>query len=299
MVTFNAIPAYGSTFAGWSGSCSGTGECRLPAGVSALVVAAFDALPSNYTALWYNPAESGWGIGVSHQGNTVFAILFTYDQAGVPMWLVMPAATQHTAEEFSGDLYRTTGPAFNASPFTPLGPGNSTRVGSMRLAFTSPGGGLVIYDVGGVEVVKPIQKQVFGAKAAHCLAFTSSRTSSTNYQDLWWNPAESGWGLSITHQGDTIFAALFTYGADGRGMWLVMPSGAREADGSFSGGLFRTAGPAFNASPWRPITAEQVGSMRLRFTNGESGNLEYRVGNVQVAKTITRQVFGSLVPSCI
>ena len=46
-----------------------------------------DAL--NYTALWWNEAESGWGINLNHQGNILFAALFTYDDAGAPTWLVM------------------------------------------------------------------------------------------------------------------------------------------------------------------------------------------------------------------
>ena len=25
-------------------------------------------------------------------------------------------------------------------------------------------------------------------------------------QDLWWNPAESGWGINLAHQDDTVFA---------------------------------------------------------------------------------------------
>src|SRR4051794_13939962 len=30
--------------------------------------------------------------------------------------------------------------------------------------------------------------------------------------DLWINPDESGWGVSVFHQGDTLFASLFVYG---------------------------------------------------------------------------------------
>ncbi|MCM2329642.1 MAG: choice-of-anchor J domain-containing protein, partial [Lysobacter sp.] len=47
---------------------------------------------ANYTGLWYNfPAESesGWGVNFTHQGNIVFATLFTYDSGGAPLWLVM------------------------------------------------------------------------------------------------------------------------------------------------------------------------------------------------------------------
>ena len=45
-----------------------------------------------------------------------------------------------------------------------------------------------------------------------------------NYQGMWWNaPAgsESGWGINFAHQGDTIFATWFTFGLDGKPLWLV------------------------------------------------------------------------------
>ena len=44
----------------------------------------------SYTALWWNPAESGWGLNTNHQDGTVFATLFTYAPDGEPMWLVGP-----------------------------------------------------------------------------------------------------------------------------------------------------------------------------------------------------------------
>jgi hypothetical protein len=38
-----------------------------------------DAVDSNYTALWWNAAENGWGLNLNHQGNTLFGTLYTYD----------------------------------------------------------------------------------------------------------------------------------------------------------------------------------------------------------------------------
>lgn len=256
------------------------------------------AAAANATALWWNSAESGWGLNVNEQGDTAFATLFTYDSAGAPMWLVMPEARrQQGAGAFVGSLYRTTGPPFNANPFTPIGSANVSQVGAMALDF-SAGTAMLGYSVNGIYVSKTIEKQVFGARAANCQATTASRAGAANYQDLWWNPAESGWGLNVTHQGDVVFATLFTYGANGQGMWLVLPAGVRQADGSYSGELFRTAGPAFNASPWFSIGSTRVGTMRLRFSNGENGILEYSVDGVNVTKAITRQLFGSSQPLC-
>ncbi|APV51295.1 hypothetical protein BWI17_17345 [Betaproteobacteria bacterium GR16-43] len=255
--------------------------------------------PSNYTALWWNAAESGWGLNLTHQGDVIFGTLFTYDANRNPLWLVMSEG-RFSGGAYSGTLYRTTGPAFNANPFTPIGPGNLLRVGDMRLTFGA-GSATLNYDVDGVQVSKNLTRQVFSGAAATCAATGGSRASATNYQDLWWNPAESGWGLNLTQQGNILFATLFTYGLDGRGIWYFMSAGQRQGDGSFTGDLYRTVGSPFNAAPFTPLSpadVTRVGAMTLRFTNGETGTLQYTVDGIAVTKSIVRQVFASPQPVC-
>ena len=258
-------------------------------------------LQANYTALWWNPAESGWGINFNHQGNIVFGTLFTYDAGGAPMWLVMPAGSLQSGSTYSGELFRTTGPAFDASPFTPIGAGNLSLVGTMTVTFAGADAAALTYSVNGLSVTKSIRRQVFGSRAAACSTIAGDRSSLSNYQDLWWNAAESGWGVNFTHQDDTIFATLFTYDLAGRDLWLVLPSGARQPDGTYSGDLYRTTGPAFNANPFTPIGAGNltiVGSMRVRFADGNNGTLTFTYQGRTVTKAITRQVFASPVPAC-
>jgi hypothetical protein len=72
---------------------------------------------ASYTALWWVPAESGWGLNTNHQGNIVFATLFTYAPDGQPMWLVGPSLGGVAGERlFTGALYRTTGPPSTRCP---------------------------------------------------------------------------------------------------------------------------------------------------------------------------------------
>ncbi|NJD89356.1 MAG: hypothetical protein FIB05_15250 [Betaproteobacteria bacterium] len=257
---------------------------------------------SSQTALWWNPAENGWGVNFAHQGNILFATLFTYDADRKPLWLVMSnGVLQADGVSFTGELYRTTGPAFNADPFIPIGPSNYTQVGTMTASFVDVNSATLRYTVNGAEVNKGIERLVFGTRAASCLPSLSSRANSTNYQDLWWNAAEGGWGVNVTHQGDTLFATLFTYDATGRDLWLVMSGGTRQPDGSYLGTLYRGSGPPFNANPFTPTTAADlatVGTMRFRFADGENGTLTYTVDGVQVTKAITRLVFSSPVPYC-
>lgn len=254
------------------------------------------------TGLWWHPAESGWGINFNQQGNTLFGTLFTYDQAGKPLWLVMSnGQRQQDGNTFLGDLFQTTGPAFNATPFTPITAANVTKVGSMSVAFSSPTSANLGYSFNGVTVSKAIQPQVFGTRSAPCLAAQSTRTALTNFQDLWWNPAESGWGVNIAHQDNTLFATLFTYDATGKALWLVMSAGVKQTDGSYLGDLFQSTGSAFNAQPFTPIGSTniaRVGTMRFRFNDGVSGTLDYSINGVSVSKSIVRQEFSAPLPAC-
>ena len=254
------------------------------------------------TALYWNPAESGWGINVNQQGSIAFATLFTYDAARVPTWLVMSGGLlQPDGLSFKGELYRTTGPAFNANPFTPIGASNLTAVGSMTLAFSDANTATLTYTFNGTTVEKNIQRQVYGTRSANCLPTVESRAGQSNYQDLWWNPAESGWGMNITHQDNTLFATLFTYEPSGRDLWLVMSGGVRQADGSYLGTLYKTTGSPFDTLPFPPIGAGDltaVGTMRLRFANGDNGTLTYTYNGATVTKAISRQVFSVPQAAC-
>src|SRR6185369_15321781 len=65
---------------------------------------------ANYTALYWNANESGWGLNVNHQSDTIFATLFDYDATGKAMWLVATLQKQgvvNGSDVFAGDLLRT------------------------------------------------------------------------------------------------------------------------------------------------------------------------------------------------
>lgn len=252
---------------------------------------------TNYTALWFNEATQGWGINLNHQGNLIFATLFNYASDQLPLWLVASDLTLQANGSFTGPLYRLTGPPFFQLPWNPSGTNLST-VGTMTISFSGASSGTLAYTVNGVSVTRSITKQIFATPVPTCTFGTGSRAALTNYQDLWFNPAEPGWGINFTHQGNLIFATLFNYNNVGRDLWLVASGLARQPDGSFTGDLFVTGGGPFNSSPWGGFIVEDVGSMTVRFTNGENGVLTYTAANSTVTKNITRQVFASTVPFC-
>ena len=249
----------------------------------------------NYTDLWWNPDESGWGINFNHQGQTIFGTLFTYGLDGQPDWFVMSAGVRQPDGSFRGDLYRASGPAFNAVPW---GPFTVSPVGTMRVDFPTPDAGTLSYTVNGIAVTKTIRRQRFSTNTT-CSWSAFDRSYASNYQDLWWNPGEAGWGINFAHQGNILFATLFTYGADGRSRWFVMSQGDRSLGSTtFQGTLYRASGPPFNASPWQPASLATVGSMRVTFTGGNAATLNYTVDGVTVQKQIARQVFGVPATQC-
>ncbi len=121
-------------------------------------------------------------------------------------------------------------------------------------------------------------------------------------QGLWWNsPAgsESGWGVNVTMQGETLFATWFTYDTDGTPMWIVLPNAPR-AGNSYTGDIYRTTGPAFNADPFDPskVMATKVGSATFSFSDSNTGMFSYTLNGVTQSKNITRELFGTTIPTC-
>ena len=265
------------------------------------------AVADNHQGLWWKSpggSESGWGVNLTHQGDTVFATWFTYDADGNGLWLVMPSGVRMygalSGNTYAGALYRTTGPAFDASPWNPSSV-TVTLVGSARFNFASADSGVLAYTVNGSTQVKTIMREVFAQGAPTCIA-GGAAPATPNYQDLWWRSggSESGWGVNIAHQGDTLFATWFTYDKAGKGQWLVMSNGMRTGPGRYGGALYRTRGPAFDAEPWLPsqVTAQQVGTASFLFDDASNGTFSYVVDGVSQSKPITRQVFSSPSTVC-
>ena len=122
---------------------------------------------TDYTDLWYNPAESGWGINVIQQYNTIFATLFVYAGDSSPTWFVASDIEPQPAgslTSFSGTLYRTTGPAYTLGSFNP-GSVVATAVGSITFAFTSENTATLVYSVNGTTYTKSIQRQTWRTEA--------------------------------------------------------------------------------------------------------------------------------------
>jgi hypothetical protein len=235
-------------------------------------------------------------VSVEHQGGVIMATLFGYSPDGSPRWYTASAMREQEDGDFRGDLFEMTGPPPGTTPWTGL---VMHTAGSMRIVFSGPTAARLEFTIGATTIAKDITPMVFGATGRAVCSFTEeSRAGSKNYQDLWWNPAQSGWGLAVAHQGDTLFAVLFTYDDQHRAIWLVGSDLRLRSDGTYSGELYRTTGPAFGTAAWRPASATAVGGITLEFTDGQSGVLDFTADGRAMRTPIQRQVAMPSVPLC-
>src|SRR5271169_5883577 len=126
--------------------------------------------------------------------------------------------------------------------------------------------------------------------AAHFLAPPAYATSFTiDQSDLWYIPAEQGWGMQLVQRGSFIFATLFVYGPSGEPTWYTAQM--NYASGlTWTGPLYATTGTYFGA-PWDPAvsTITPVGTMTWTALTVDTGMLTYFVSGVTVVKNVVRQ----------
>ena len=121
-----------------------------------------------------------------------------------------------------------------------------------------------------------------------------------DYTDIWWTAGgtESGWGVNLIQSQDFIFATFFVYApAPAPNKTPIWYAGnlTRQANGSFSGGLYQTTGTGLD-KPWNPAdnTATLVGSVTFTPTSTTTATLVYNVGATIVNKNIARQTLTSI-----
>jgi len=146
------------------------------------------AFSPDQSDLWWNPAESGWGIQFVDRATIIFATMFVYDPNGTATWYTatMPATS---TQSWTGDLYLVTkGTWFGNPVFTAVTPANVRKVGTMTWNASSVTAGVLTYTVDGVHVTKNLVRQfiAFDDYSGTFLgAFHETLTNCTN-------PAKNG-----------------------------------------------------------------------------------------------------------
>ncbi|MEO5695448.1 MAG: hypothetical protein ABIQ72_20090 [Usitatibacter sp.] len=243
--------------------------------------------------LWWNPSESGMGWSITqHASGRVFVVWYGYGESGAPLWRVMPDAVWTDGRTLSGAMYITTGPDYFKTPFDPLKVTVQSS-GNAMLRFDDSNAATFSYVLaGGVAGSKRITRQLYGTQET-----TSWRPG--NYADLWWNSAESGWGLAFNQQFSTAFATWYVYDEAGKPLWIVMPEGRLgwETIGNigawnFFGDIYTTHGPN-SGEPFDPakVVVTRVGAASIAFETRDKAWLTYEAFGRNERRALTRQPF--------
>jgi hypothetical protein len=114
-----------------------------------------DKATTNFTGLWSNPGDPGWGLALAQRAGSAFGVMFSYDDQNRPTWMVMSNGKLATRGGFEGDLYRAS----------------KTRVesrGTMSLRFTPAGEGTVAYRIEGTQFKAPVLRLNVGKLVSRC-----------------------------------------------------------------------------------------------------------------------------------
>lgn len=277
-----------------------TSDTRLRLGQTTLTITTSPGRvekPAHFDGMWTSAVSSelGWGINFAQQDDMLFATWYTYGGDGRAWWLAASLQQLTPDGPFEGTAYATNGPPFDAAFSS--GTVVPSEIGVMRVSFAGADEGVFDYTVAGVMRSQPIRRQVFGPVPDCTWSTQAELAAARNYQGLWWNaPAQSepGWGVSFTHQGNTIYATWFTYDERGKPWWLAAVMQPQIGVGLMYGGdLYAFDGPPLGSKfDSARVSGNLVGDATVWLADGNRGVFTTTVGGYTQSKRIERQIWG-------
>jgi hypothetical protein len=213
---------------------------------------------------WYNPARSGNGIDFQRVGPGLYtAMWYTYRTDGTPIWYV-------------SDVAPLAGNRWHAPIWSSTWDGTHNRltlVGGLQFVMTSADSATMLWTLDGAS----------GSEPFIWLNYAAGGTGIAN--GLWYPPAESGWGASIWHQGNTLTLLSYTYDAAGQATWAWGVATGDPANISIPQEQFNGADSLCpGCTGLRPrISMGPVGSATFMLTNAVSGDAHFNIDMVYTA----------------
>ena len=152
--------------------------------------------------LWWDPAQSGTGWEINKSGDTVFGIWYTYDENGNPVWFTTQGGL--AGGLFEGDLLSFSWDYNNGVVKEP------TVAGHVSIQFLNPQLAEIQWQLGEHQDQHILRPFIFSATPA-----------LADYSGSWYDPEESGYGMTIQTQGDLTYAVLYYYDIAGNPRWTA------------------------------------------------------------------------------
>lgn len=127
---------------------------------------------------------------------------------------------------------------------------------------------------------------------ANCCVVGPS-TPVVDYTDMWWNPDQPGWGMSIhQHPSGRLLAAWLVYDATGTPVWYSLQPGAWIGPAAYTGTIY-TFGAGVSPDLISPeqVTGEKIGTGNLVFTDFETGTFGFDIRGATGSVRIVRMRF--------
>jgi hypothetical protein len=127
-----------------------------------------------------------------------------------------------------------------------------------------------------------------------CIAagFCGAVNAAGLYQDWWWNPNQSGQGLNIGQQGDTLFVSWFTYDATGQPLWLTLAGNV--VNNTLEGDLLRFNGPPQGVPYDSALVANRKeGTGKITFSGLSTAAFEWQFTSGGGSMSLERFSFGT------
>ncbi|TDR17417.1 YVTN family beta-propeller protein [Marinicella litoralis] len=150
--------------------------------------------------LWYNPDRNGHGFDLQRAGDNIFIIWYTYNDDGSPTWYI---ASGVYTPNWQANLIRVTWDANSRTP-------TSEDVGIATLDFTDAKHANFSWEINGRASAEPFQYLDFAA------GNTINQQTGSYY-----DPNDSGWGVSVITQGPVAVAIMFYYDENGQPIWAL------------------------------------------------------------------------------
>lgn len=121
----------------------------------------------------------------------------------------------------------------------------------------------------------------------------SSRGPLVDYTDLWWDPNDAGWGISIhQHASGLLVATWLTFDVDDNPVWYSLQPGKWIGTATFDGSIYvthRCARPLARDS--EKAVSERVGAGTLAFEDYANGTFSCVLSETAHTRTITRMAY--------
>jgi uncharacterized secreted protein with C-terminal beta-propeller domain len=219
--------------------------------------------PLSQGAWWY-PARSGSGFEIFTVGEQVAVLWYTYTTDGKPIWYL---AQGSRAEAGTVDWPLRQHSWVNGAA------GPATDIGTLKLNILHPEAAEITWRIGNDKGTWPIQPLLL-----------SGVINELDRSGAWYNPASSGWGISLIEQGETMAGALYAYDTDGSPTWYSGHDSTRSGlnlsvySGTCPGCIYRAPG------------TQPAGRLQFAFESETRMTLQPQLNRQTAAGTLTAGV---------